>query len=39
MFKDDLANGYGKLIGNGFIYEGNFLNGMKSGKGIIILII
>jgi hypothetical protein len=28
-----MANGFGKLIGKSFLYEGNYVNGLKSGKG------
>lgn len=37
-FKDDRANGFGKIIGRNYTYEGNFLDGMKNGNGKFYLI-
>jgi len=34
FFKGDLANGYGKINNKTYLYEGNFLDGQKSGKGM-----
>ena len=31
-----MANGFGKLIGKSFLFEGNYVNGLKSGKGNLI---